>query len=395
MGLNNTPNSERVSIGFFGLRNAGKSSLVNAVTGQNFAVVSDVLGTTTDALGKNMELLPLGPVTIVDTPGIDDEGSLGKLRVEAAKKALRRCDIAVLVTASASGLAPAEEELLGLIHAREIPYVIARNKSDLLGATAQANLPENEQWVSAKTGAGIQELKELIAAFAKENVREKCLVADLLTPGSVVVLVIPIDASAPKARIILPQQMVLRDCLDAHASCVACQVEELAGVLAGLVQAPRLVVTDSQAFAEVAAIVPQDVQLTSFSILMARYKGNLAQLAAGAQALAHLTDESRVLISEGCTHHRQCEDIGTVKMPAWIKKYSGACPHFEFTSGNGFPEDLSPYSLVVHCGACMLNAREMEFRMALARQQGVPMVNYGMAIAQMNGILDRALAPVL
>ena len=390
-GLNSTPSGERVHIGFFGLRNVGKSSLVNAVTGQDLAIVSDVEGTTTDAVSKAMELLPVGPVVVIDTPGIDDVGELGEKRVERTRRVLRKCDVAVLVSEAGRTLTPAEEELVGLFQARGIPFVVALNKCDL-HADAQA-VPPNEITVSAATGHNVNALKELIAQVAKGAESEKRLVADLLQPGDTVVLVVPIDSSAPKGRIILPQQMVLRDVLDVHASALVCQPAELAAALESLVQPPRLVITDSQAFGQVAAIVPDAVPLTSFSILMARYKGSLAPFVRGAQALSNLRDGDAVLVSEGCTHHRQCEDIGTVKIPGWIRNFSGVEPEFAFTSGGEFPDDLSGYQLVVHCGGCMLNEREMRYRMQMAQAAGVPMVNYGIAIAHMHGILARAVRP--
>ena len=394
--LNATPSGERVHIGFFGLRNVGKSSLVNAVTGQDLAVVSDVKGTTTDPVQKAMELLPIGPVVIIDTPGVDDVGGLGEMRVERARRVLRKCDVAVLVTEAGRDLLPAEEELVVLFRARGIPFVVAENKCDIASTGCSVNHGETDNAVpvSALTGTNIYELKELIGRLAKDVEPEKRLVADLLSPGDIVVLVVPIDASAPKGRIILPQQMVLRDVLDAHASAMVCQPEELSGVLGALARPPRIVITDSQVFAQVARTVPDDVPLTSFSILMARYKGELTPFARGAQALGKLKDGDRVLISEGCTHHRQCEDIGTVKMPAWTRTHCGANPMFEFASGGEFPDDLSPYALVVHCGGCMLNAREMRSRMQLAEAAGVPIVNYGIAIAHMHGILERSLQPL-
>ena len=393
MGLGEVPSGERVRIGFFGMRNAGKSSLVNAVTGQDLSVVSSVAGTTTDPVSKAMELLPLGPVVIVDTPGMDDEGGLGGLRVRKARQALRGCDVAVLVVDATRGLAPIDRALLEEFEGRKVPYVVAYNKADLL----RDSLPETAEnviVVSAKEGTGVNELKDRIGGLASKAERRRVLVADLVDAGDVAVLVTPIDASAPKGRLILPQQLVLRDLLDAHASAVVCQPRELAGILDGLRRSPRLVITDSQAFAEVAKTTPREVPLTSFSILMARYKGDLPSLVRGARALEKLTDQSRVLISEGCTHHRQCEDIGTVKLPGWIRAHAQAEPSFSFTSGGEFPDDLATYDLVVHCGGCMLNEREMAHRMRMAAEAGVPMVNYGVAIAQMNGILDRSLEPL-
>ena len=413
MGLNETPSGERVRIGFFGVRNAGKSSLVNAVCGQQVALASDVAGTTTDPVKKAMELLPLGPVDVIDTPGIDDEGDLGERRVSRAREVLRTCDVAVLVTDATREPVEAERELAALFAERGLPCVIARNKVDLLGDAAGCECAADggqdgasshnadpvafasrvEVFVSARTGQGVRELKEAIARLGSAAVSERRVVADLLAPGDKVVLVVPIDSSAPKGRIILPQQLVLRDVLDAHASAVVCQPEELDGVLASVGDV-RLVITDSQVFGKVSRIVPEACPLTSFSILMARYKGNLRTLIEDASALGVLTDESRVLISEGCTHHRQCEDIGTVKMPAWIRQYCGASPSFDFTRGNDFPEDVSDYDVVVHCGACMLNGKEMQRRQSTAAASGTPMVNYGVAIACMHGILERSLQPL-
>lgn len=391
MGLNETVSAERVHISFFGLRNAGKSSLVNAVTGQNIAVVSDVKGTTTDPVKKAMELLPLGPVVIIDTPGIDDEGELGAMRVERARQTLTHTDIAVLVHDATSDMTDAERELIAVFEERKIPYIIALNKIDLLEKRPLAG--EKEIAVSAHSGENINALKERMAAFAGKTANEKRVIADLLQTGDTVVLVIPIDAAAPKGRIILPQQQTLRDILDAGCTAVCCQVTELEKTLSNLAAPPRIVVTDSQVFGLVSKIVPPEIPLTSFSILFARYKGDLAELTRGAKALSSLKDGDRVLIAEGCTHHRQCGDIGTVKMPAWIRKYSGAEPQFEFTSGGEFPEDASDYSLIVHCGGCMLNEREMQSRTARASNGGIPIVNYGVAIAHMHGILRRSLEP--
>lgn len=395
MSLNATPSAERLHIGFFGIRNAGKSSVVNAVTNQDLSIVSDIKGTTTDPVKKAMEVLPLGPVVIIDTPGIDDEGDLGAQRIAKAKKALRTCDLAVLVVDAARGMQAPDIELIDAFSRAGIPFVTAFNKADALTPEAcnKLELGDNELLVSAKTGEGIYELKDMLGACAKDVTKEKHLLADLLQENDLVVLVIPIDSSAPKGRIILPQQMVLRDALDYHAICMACQPENLKATLDSLKKNPRIVITDSQAFGKVAQIVPDDIQLTSFSILMARYKGSLADYAAGARALGTLTNDSRVLIAEGCTHHRQCDDIGTVKIPGWIKDYTGAEPHFEFSSGGGFPDSLDTFDLVVHCGGCMLNDREMNYRVATARSAGVPIVNYGLAIAEMHGILQRALRP--
>lgn len=391
MGLNDVSSGERLHIGFFGLRNAGKSSLVNAVTGQELSVVSHVKGTTTDPVRKAMELLPIGPVVIIDTPGLDDEGELGALRVEKAKRVLAETDIAVLVADAAHDLSAADKELLALFSARGTPYLVARSKADLLSELPQAGA--QEVFLSAKTGFGIQTLKERLGAFADAAQNKKQLVADLLQPGDLVVLVVPIDESAPKGRLILPQQQTLRDILDAHCLAAVCQDTELSQTLSALQKPPRLVITDSQAFSRVAKDVPPEVLLTSFSILFARYKGSLPELVRGAAALSRLHDGARVLICEGCTHHRQCGDIGTVKMPRWIKAHTGKELSFCFTSGRDFPDDLSSYSLVVHCGGCMLNEAEMQHRIRLAKQSGTPIVNYGIAIAHMNGILRRSLAP--
>ena len=427
MGLNETPSGERVRIGFFGVRNAGKSSLVNAVCGQQVALVSDVAGTTTDPVRKAMELLPLGPVDIVDTPGIDDVGELGARRVERTRETLRSCDVAVLVTDATRALVAAERALISLFEELGLPFVVVRNKADLLsgeeaaagsdgvigGAASGAAAAPTPQVVaapdaapapvspvraevlaSARTGAGVNKLKEVLAHVGGSATHERRVVADLLSPGDKVVLVVPIDSSAPKGRIILPQQLVLRDVLDAHAGALVCQPEELADLMAAVGDI-RLVITDSQAFQKVARIVAETTPLTSFSLLMARYKGDLHTLVEGAAALSALTDESRVLISEGCTHHRQCEDIGTVKMPAWIRNHCGASPTFEFTQGRAFPDDVSAYDVVVHCGGCMLNEKEMRWRQGVVAKSGTPMVNYGAAIACVHGILERSLRPLM
>ena len=391
MTLNETASGERLHIGFFGMRNAGKSSLVNAVTNQKMAVVSDVKGTTTDPVRKSMELLPLGAVVIIDTPGFDDEGELGALRVERAKEILARTDIAVLVTDATRETDAAERELIGIFRERKIPYIIAYNKSDLL--YERKHLDDNGVYVSAKTGEGIAELKERLGAVGRGAKSEKRLVADILSPGDTVVLVMPIDAAAPRGRLILPQQMTLRDILDAHCKAVVCQPEEVKDVLSELTAPPRLVVTDSQAFGRVAKDVPRNVMLTSFSILMARYKGELTALVEGARMLSRLGDGDKVLISEGCTHHRQCGDIGSVKLPAWIEGFSGAKPEYEFTSGGGFTSEPEKYKVIVHCGGCMLNEKEMKHRIAAAGAAGVPIVNYGIAIAHIHGILERSLEP--
>lgn len=391
MGLNAQPSGERVHIGFFGLRNAGKSSVVNRVTGQTLSIVSDVKGTTTDPVQKAMELLPIGPVVIIDTPGIDDEGTLGEERVRRALRVLEKTDIAVLVTDSMRGLQPAEQELIELFRKRELPFVIAHNKADL--TSVPASVPENEIYVSAAADSNIRELKELIARAVKPTEPEKRLVADLLAPNDTVVLVVPIDSAAPKGRLILPQQQTIRDILEAGAISLVTREAELTRTLESLREPPRLVITDSQAFGIVDKLVPKNVQLTSFSILFARYKGNLRQAILGAAQLNSLQDGDTVLISEGCTHHRQCGDIGTEKLPNWIRRFTGKDVQFSFTAGNEFPEDVSKYALVVHCGGCMLNEREMQYRLRHSAERNVPMTNYGIAIAHMHGILDRALAP--
>lgn len=391
MGLNDTVSAERLHIGFFGMRNAGKSSLVNAVTGQELAVVSDVKGTTTDPVKKAMELLPLGPVVIIDTPGIDDEGALGELRVQKTKEILAKTDIAVLVVDAVTGLSDVDQNLIALFEEKKLPHVIAYTKADLL--TSRSELKSNEIYVSTLTGENITELKEKIGAFAKGAVREKYILRDLISDGDLVVLVIPVDESAPKGRLILPQQQTMREILDAHCSFLACQDTELARTLNALAVKPKLVITDSQAFERVAAVTPRDILLTSFSILFARYKGELKELIKGATKLSQLKTGDKVLISEGCTHHRQCNDIGTVKMPGWIRQFTKASPEFTFTSGGKFPDDLSSYQLIVHCGGCMLNEKEMKHRIQKAVEANVPIVNYGIAISQMHGILGRSLEP--
>ncbi len=392
MGLNDTVSAERVHISFFGMRNAGKSSLVNAVTGQELAVVSDVKGTTTDPVRKAMEILPLGPVVIIDTPGIDDEGELGEKRVQKAKQVLTKTDIAVLTVDSTKGLGTFDNMMIDFFKEKKIPYIIAYNKSDLLENVPEAK--KNEIYVSAKNDRNIYELKEKIAAFCKIKQVGKDIVADVLEKGDTVILVIPIDESAPKGRVILPQQQVLREFLENNCTAVCCQVTELDATIRNLAKKPKLVITDSQAFEQVSKIVPREIGLTSFSILFARYKGDLSKLIEGAKKLKNLKDGDTILISEGCTHHRQCNDIGTVKLPNWIRKYSGKELSFEFTSGTEFPDDLSKYALVVHCGGCMLNETEMKYRISHAAQEGVNIVNYGVAIAQMNGILDRSIEPL-
>lgn len=390
MTMNQTPSANRVHIAFFGRRNAGKSSLLNAVTGQSIAVVSQVLGTTTDPVQKSMELLPLGPVVMIDTPGFDDEGELGSLRVKKAKQVLAKTDVAVLVAEAGKPLGPVERELLELFRQRELPFLIARSKADLSGRD-QTQAQDGEIYVSAQSGQGIVELKERLAALGRRE-SEPRLVGDLLRPGQLAVLVTPIDASAPKGRIILPQQQVLRDVLDADAVALVTKEFQLKEALAGLQQRPAMVITDSQVFGRVAADVPEEIPLTSFSILMARYKGLLETAVRGVAAIDRLRDGDRILVAEGCTHHRQCEDIGTVKLPAWLRRHTGKELHFETSSGVGFPEDLSPYSLVLHCGGCMLNEREVQHRMRSAVEQGVPITNYGTTIAFVQGILRRSLS---
>lgn len=420
MGMNNTPAGERVHIGFFGRRNAGKSSLLNAVTGQELAVVSEVRGTTTDPVYKAMELLPLGPVMLIDTPGFDDEGALGEQRVKRTKQVLEKTDIAVLAVDAAEGLSDCDEELIALFKEREIPYIIVSTKVDITGKCSVQSSEEGESadlrvagepnngqdrseqgkkditdviYVSAKTGAGVRELKEKLAAILPDK-EESRLAADLVKPMDVVVLVVPIDSAAPKGRLILPQQQTIRDLLEAGAVPVIVRETQLKEALLKLSDKPALVITDSQAFEEVAAIVPEDIPLTSFSILMARYKGFLKIAAEGVKAIDSLKNGDRVLIAEGCTHHRQCDDIGTVKIPRFLKKYTGKNVVIETASGTGFPEDLTPYALVIHCGGCMLNEREVLRRMRFAKRQGVPVTNYGIAIAQMKGIFARSIAPV-
>lgn len=391
MSLNQVVSAERVHIGFFGLRNAGKSSLVNAVTGQKLSLVSDFKGTTTDPVQKAMEILPLGPVVIIDTPGIDDEGELGEMRVARAKQVLSKIHIAVLVTEAERDLLPAERELIKAFEEKKIPYIIAKNKSDLLNEVPNAD--QNSIFVSATKGSNIYELKEKIAAILKGNENNKKILADIVSYGDKVILVIPIDESAPKGRLILPQQQTLRELLEIGATTIVVKTEELADALESLKTPPKLVVTDSQAFGEVSKIVPKDIMLTSFSILFARYKGDLERVVKGAYALDGLKDGDTVLISEGCTHHRQCKDIGTVKLPNWVLKHSGKELRFEYTSGGEFPENLLKYALVIHCGGCMLNDREMQSRVQKAVNQNVPITNYGTAIAHMHGMLKHSLEP--
>ena len=392
MGLNDSITSERLHIGFFGLCNAGKSSVVNAVTGQELAVVSDKSGTTTDPVKKAMELLPLGPVEIIDTPGLDDEGELGEKRIKKAKQILALTDIAILVVDSSKGLSELDKELIKTFEEKALSYVTVMNKCDLLAEIPQAS-DAHTIYVSAQTGYNVNALKDMIGALAKSNSQPKYIVSDLLNKGDTVVMVIPIDESAPKGRIILPQQMTLRDLLDKGCIAICCKDTELKDTLDALKAPPAMVITDSQAFGRVSKMVPEGITLTSFSILMARYKGELDTLVKGAKALESLKDGDKVLISEGCTHHRQCNDIGTVKIPGWIKNFTQKNIEFEFTSGGDFPEDLEKYALIVHCGGCMLNEKEMKRRIKSANIASIPMVNYGVAIAHMNGILKRSLEP--
>lgn len=398
MSMNQTPMSERVHIGFFGKRNAGKSSVMNAVTGQELAVVSEVKGTTTDPVYKSMELLPLGPVVMMDTPGIDDGGELGNLRVKKSYQVLNKTDAAVLVIDGAVGTSEEDRALLDRIRKKNIPFVVAINKKELADKDAEKSAKEELSlddsqiaFVSAATGEGIYGLKEQIAAIAATEEPEKYLVRDLLEPSDIVVLVVPIDSAAPKGRLILPQQQTIRDILEADAVSVVVKETELKTTLEQFRKRPKMVITDSQVFAQVSEDTPEDILLTSFSILMARYKGNLEQAVRGVTALDRLEDGDTVLISEGCTHHRQCDDIGTVKIPRWIREYTGKDIKIETTSGTEFPDDLTPYRLIIHCGGCMLNEREMKYRLSCAADQNVPMTNYGILIAYVKGILKRSV----
>lgn len=421
MGMNETPSADRVHIGFFGRRNAGKSSIVNKVTGQELAVVSDVKGTTTDPVSKAMELLPMGPVVIIDTPGIDDEGHLGELRVRKAKQVLNRVDVAVLVVDATVGKTSVDEELIRIFKEKEIPYLVVYNKADLLktkdgnqfssenklnqnthAGTVKENSVSQKQdheiqnteqsiYASAATGQNIYELKERIASLAVTDELKLRLVGDLLDPSDFAILVVPIDKAAPKGRLILPQQQTIRDVLEAGAAAIVIKEDELSNTLETLGKKPKLVITDSQVFARVSKETPEDIWLTSFSILFARFKGNLKAAAAGAAAIDRLKDGDKILISEGCTHHRQCDDIGTVKLPRWIRNYTGKDLEFEYSSGREFPEDVTKYSLIVHCGGCMLNEREMRYRQKCALDQEIPITNYGIAIAYMQGILKRCV----
>lgn len=394
MSLNNTPASERLHIGIFGKRNAGKSSLINAVTAQNLAIVSDYKGTTTDPVYKAMELLPLGPVMIIDTPGIDDEGDLGQLRIQKAYQVLNKTDIAILVIDASLGISPEDSALLKHIESKKLPLLIVFNKTDLITKQQQHTLAKQISqphiFVSSQQNSNITELKNLLSSM-KPDESKKELVADLISPSDIVILVTPIDNAAPKGRLILPQQQVLRNLLDNNAIALVVQENQLAEAIAKLSAKPKLVITDSQAFHHVASILPKDYPLTSFSILFARYKGNLNIALSGIKALDTVKDGDKILISEGCTHHRQCNDIGSVKIPGWIKAYTKAEPEFVFTSGTEFPADLSPYKLIIHCGGCMLNEKEMLYRYEYAKTQNIPITNYGLLIAHINGILKRSI----
>jgi [FeFe] hydrogenase H-cluster maturation GTPase HydF len=398
MSLNATPSSERVHIGIFGKRNAGKSSLINAITGQNLAIVSETKGTTTDPVYKAMELLPLGPVMIIDTPGIDDEGVLGSLRIQKAYQVLNKTDIALVIIDAAVGPSAEDLRLIKRINTKKIPLLIVINKCETINEdkkTAYQALLSNGKllFVSAEQKLNIFELKEAIAQTVPADENKAQIVADLLSPSDFVVLVVPIDSAAPKGRLILPQQQTIRDILEADAAAIVVKENELTNTLQNLGKRPKLVITDSQVFKKVAAETPADILLTSFSILFARYKGNLQTAIQGVTALDSLEDGDKILIGEGCTHHRQCDDIGTVKLPRWIKEYTGKNPEFIFTSGTEFPLDLSPYKMIIHCGACMLNEREMQYRIKCAADQNIPFTNYGITIAYINGILKRTVEP--
>lgn len=393
--MNSTPSGDRVHIGIFGRRNAGKSSVINAMTGQSLSIVSEVKGTTTDPVQKAMELLPLGPVVLIDTPGIDDEGELGSLRVRRSYQMLNKSDLALLVVDGAEGFLPEDLAILQKIQEKKIPYLIAANKSDQARGTELNGLPAGESvlWVSAKTGENIGTLKDRLAALVPDAQPEFPIISDKINPLDFVVLVVPIDKAAPKGRLILPQQQTIRDILDRGGVPIVCRDTELAVTLERLGTDPALVITDSQAFRKVSAIVPEHILLTSFSILFSRHKGDLAEQIRGVRALDELRDGDKILISEGCTHHRQCGDIGTQKLPAWIRQHTGVSPAFSFTSGGDFPDDLAGYRLIVHCGGCTLNEREMQYRLKCAADAGVPMTNYGTMIAYIHGVLARSVAP--
>lgn len=404
MGMNQTPASERIHISFFGKRNAGKSSVINAVTGQDLAIVSNIKGTTTDPVYKTMELLPLGPVMLIDTPGIDDEGDLGALRIKKSYQILNKTDIAILVVDVLIGITEHEEALIHRFQEKNIPWILVYNKADLIpGEISGTAFPPhtdtaagNELFISAATGSGIHELKEKIASLKPEDTHKYPLISDLVCPLDLVILVIPIDKAAPKGRLILPQQQTIRAILECGALSLVVRDTELKDTLEHFLSKdihPRLIITDSQAFAQVSSVTPEEISLTSFSILFARYKGDLGTLTEGAAALKNIQHGDKILIAEGCTHHRQCDDIGTVKIPNMIRKFTGAEPEFVFTSGTEFPDDVSDYKLVVHCGGCMLNEREMKYRIACCRDQKVPITNYGILIARITGILNRSLTP--
>ena len=393
MGLNSTPSAERLHIGIFGKRNAGKSSLINAITGQSLAIVSDMKGTTTDPVSKAMELLPLGPVVIIDTPGLDDEGTLGEMRVQKAYQVLNKTDIALVVIDGNVGESKEDRALLARIQEKKIPYLVVVNKTDCVENEKAIKGKEDWLFVSAMTGEGIQELKEKLGTLIPEQKEKRPLVADLLQPLDFVVLVVPIDSSAPKGRLILPQQQTIRDILEAKAVCIVVKDTEFKETMEKLPVKPKLVITDSQVFKEISDLTPKDVALTSFSVLFARYKGNLWEAVRGARAVETLEDGDTILIAEGCTHHRQCEDIGTVKIPRWLNAYTKKQIQFEFCSGTEFPADLSKYKMIVHCGGCTLNEREMKYRIRCSVDQEIPITNYGIFIAYMKGILERSIEP--
>lgn len=389
MGLNDTPNADRIHIGFFGKRNAGKSSIVNAITNQELSVVSDIKGTTTDPVYKAMELLPMGPVTIIDTPGIDDEGTLGELRIKRTKQVLNKVDIAILIVDSTYGKTEVDEELIDLFKAKNLNYLVVYNKCDLLDT--DCNATSNEIYVSATNNTNIEALKEKIASLAPSDKDKLKIVGDLIKPSDFIVLVVPIDKAAPKGRLILPQQQTIRDILDANATAIVVKEFELKDTLKALGKKPSLVITDSQVFSKVSADTPKDIPLTSFSILLARHKGLLDTAVKGVAIIDKLQDNDTILISEGCTHHRQCDDIGSVKIPRWLENYTGKHLNFEFSSGRDFPEELTKYKLIIHCGGCMLNEREIKYRQKCATDQNIPITNYGIAIAYMQGILKRSI----
>jgi [FeFe] hydrogenase H-cluster maturation GTPase HydF len=391
MSLNNTPSAERLHIGIFGRRNAGKSSIINAITGQSLSIVSDIKGTTTDPVKKTMEMLPLGPVVIIDTPGIDDEGELGLMRVEKSYEILNRTDVAVLVVDGCELFTEDDNKFIQVLKDKHIPYVIALNKADKV--SDKDNI-ENCVWVSAVNGIGIDELKKQIILAAPSEETHVKLVGDLVSGGDLVILVIPIDKAAPKGRLILPQQMVIRDLLDANAIAVTVKEDALKDTIENIGIRPKLVITDSQVFDRVSKDTPDEIMMTSFSILMARYKGTLDSAIDAVKAIKNIKKGDKILISEGCTHHRQCGDIGTVKIPHWLKSYIGEDVEFDFSSGIGFPKDLSPYKAIIHCGGCMLNEKEMKYRELCAKKQGIPMTNYGIFIAYIHGILKRSLQPL-